>query len=97
MAFVIKAEVRNQEAAKQRGVERQTPRVSVIVNRTALAKRPLGRSQLKRHTQQTDLENERAIVIEEVCEHTDRMRCRPTRLLTKSRGAHVNLSYRSEL
>jgi hypothetical protein len=29
------------------GIERQTPRVSVTVRRTALAKRPLGRSQLK--------------------------------------------------
>ena len=33
--------------AKKRGVERQTPRVSIAVKRTALAKRPLGRSQLK--------------------------------------------------
>jgi hypothetical protein len=30
------------------GVERQTPRVSVVVERTALARRPLGRSELKR-------------------------------------------------
>ena len=29
------------------GVERQTPRVSIAVNRTALAKRPLGRAELK--------------------------------------------------
>jgi hypothetical protein len=33
--------------AKKRGVERQTPRVSVTIKRTALAKRPLGRSDLK--------------------------------------------------
>lgn len=33
--------------AKRRGVARQTPRVSITVRRTALAKRPLGRSQLK--------------------------------------------------
>ena len=33
--------------AKRRGIERQTPRVSVAVKRTALAKRPLGRSELK--------------------------------------------------
>lgn len=33
--------------AKKRGVERQTPRVSVIIKRTALAKRPLGRDDLK--------------------------------------------------
>ena len=32
---------------KKRGVERQTPRVSVTIKRTALAKRPLGRSELK--------------------------------------------------
>jgi hypothetical protein len=33
--------------AKKRGIARQTPRVSVTIRRTALAKRPLGRSQLK--------------------------------------------------
>jgi hypothetical protein len=29
------------------GIERQTPRVNIVVKRTALAKRPLGRSELK--------------------------------------------------
>ena len=33
--------------AKKRGVERQTPRVSIVVRRIALAKRRLGRSTLK--------------------------------------------------
>jgi hypothetical protein len=33
---------------KKRGVARQTPRVSIAVKRTALAKQPLGRSELKR-------------------------------------------------
>jgi hypothetical protein len=33
--------------AKQRGIARQTPRVSLTIRRTALAKRPLGRSALK--------------------------------------------------
>ena len=33
--------------AKKRGVARQTPRVSITVRRTALAKRPLGRNELK--------------------------------------------------
>lgn len=33
--------------AKKRGVERQTPRVSVTIKRTALAKRSLGRDDLK--------------------------------------------------
>jgi hypothetical protein len=33
--------------AKKRGVARQTPRVSVAIRRTALAKRPLGRRELK--------------------------------------------------
>jgi hypothetical protein len=33
--------------AKKRGVARQTPRVSIVVRRTALAKRRLGRSELK--------------------------------------------------
>jgi hypothetical protein len=33
---------------KKRGVARQTPRVNVVIARKALAKRPLGRSELKR-------------------------------------------------
>jgi hypothetical protein len=33
--------------AKKRGIARQTPRVSVSIKRTALAKRPLGRKELK--------------------------------------------------
>ena len=33
--------------ARKRGIERQTPRVSVTIKRTALAKRPLGRNELK--------------------------------------------------
>ena len=36
--------------AKKRGVLRQTPRVSIAVRRAALAKQPLGRSELKRFT-----------------------------------------------
>jgi hypothetical protein len=34
--------------ARKRGVARQTPRVTVLVKRTALAKRALGRSDLKK-------------------------------------------------
>src|SRR5213082_4231705 len=33
--------------AKKHGIARETPRVSIIIRRTALAKRPLGRSELK--------------------------------------------------
>ena len=40
--------------AKKRGIARQTPRVSVTVRRTAHAKRPLGRSELKRFTDWND-------------------------------------------
>jgi hypothetical protein len=40
--------------AKKRGIPRQTPRVSVTVRRTALAKRPLGRSELKPFTDWND-------------------------------------------
>ena len=36
--------------AKDRGIARQTPRVSLAIRRTALAKRPLGRSGLKHLT-----------------------------------------------
>ena len=40
--------------AKKRGVARQTPRVSITIRRTALAKRRLGRSELKRFCDWTD-------------------------------------------
>jgi hypothetical protein len=35
---------------KQTGITRQTPRVSIAVKRTAIAKRPLGRRELKGFT-----------------------------------------------
>jgi hypothetical protein len=34
--------------AKKRGIARQTPRVSLTIRRSALARRPLGRSELRR-------------------------------------------------
>ena len=40
--------------AKRRGVARQTPRVSLAIRRTALAKRPLGRSELKHFSDWND-------------------------------------------
>jgi hypothetical protein len=40
--------------AKQRGIERQTPRMSITVKRTALAKRSLGRTELKRFANWSD-------------------------------------------
>jgi hypothetical protein len=40
--------------APKLGVARQTPRVSIAVRRTALANRPLGRSELKRFTDWSD-------------------------------------------
>jgi hypothetical protein len=40
--------------AKTRGIARQTPRVSIRVRRTALAKHRLGRSELKRFTKWND-------------------------------------------
>jgi hypothetical protein len=40
--------------ARKRGIARQTPRVSVTVRRSALAKRPLGRTELKRFTDWND-------------------------------------------
>jgi hypothetical protein len=39
---------------KNRGIARQTPRVNVAIRRTALAKRPLGRSELKRFSDWDD-------------------------------------------
>jgi hypothetical protein len=43
-----------QAIARKRGIARQTPRVSITVRRTALAKRPLGRSDLKHFTDWND-------------------------------------------
>jgi hypothetical protein len=43
-----------QAMAKKRGIVRQTPRVSIAIKRTALAKRPLGRSELKRFSDWKD-------------------------------------------
>ena len=40
--------------AKKRGVARQTPRVSINIRRTALAKRRLGRSELRQFTRWDD-------------------------------------------
>jgi hypothetical protein len=40
--------------ARKPGVARRTPRVSVSIKRTALAKRPLGRSELKRFSDWKD-------------------------------------------
>ena len=42
--FVTSAEA----IAKKPGIARQTPRVSLTIRRTALAKRPLGRNEIKR-------------------------------------------------
>jgi len=40
--------------ARKRGVIRQTPRVSITIKRTAVAKRPLGRRELKHLTNWND-------------------------------------------
>jgi hypothetical protein len=53
--LVARGAVTSAEAiAKKRGVARQTPRVSIAVKRTALAKRALGRSELKQFTDWND-------------------------------------------
>jgi hypothetical protein len=43
-----------QAIPRKPGIARQTPRVSITVRRTALAKRPLGRSELKHFTKWSD-------------------------------------------
>ena len=53
--LIARGVVSSMEAiAKESGINRQTPRVSVAVNRMELAKRPLGRSELKRFTDWKD-------------------------------------------
>jgi hypothetical protein len=44
----------SQAIPKKGGVARQTPRVTIAVKRTAHAKRPLGRSELKQFTDWND-------------------------------------------
>ena len=45
---------RAEPIAKTRGIARQTPRVSITIRRTALAKQPLGRRELKHLTDWND-------------------------------------------
>jgi len=53
--LVARGVVTSAEAiAKKRGITRQTPRLSVSIRRTALAKRQLGRSELKPFTDWND-------------------------------------------
>ena len=53
--LIVRGVVVSAEAtARKRGIIRQTPRVSVSIRRTALAKRSLGRSELKRFTNWND-------------------------------------------
>ena len=46
--------VSTEAVAKKRGIARQTPRVSLAIRQTALAKRSLGRSELKHFTDWND-------------------------------------------
>jgi hypothetical protein len=45
--LIARGVVASAKAAKQPGIARQTPRVSIRIKRTALAKRRLGRNELK--------------------------------------------------
>jgi hypothetical protein len=45
---------RAEAISKKRGIARQTPRVSVTIKRTALAKQPMGRRELKHLTDWND-------------------------------------------
>jgi hypothetical protein len=55
LGLIARSVVASAEAvAKKRGIARQTPRVSVTIRCTALAKRPLGRSELKPFTDWKD-------------------------------------------
>ena len=63
--------------AKKRGIARQTPRVSVSIRRTALAKRPLGRSELRHLTDWNDGQPG----TEQDCRHLGRSGGVPQRIL----------------
>jgi len=44
----------SEAVARKRGIARQTPRVNVVIKRTALARRRLGRNELKRFSDWND-------------------------------------------
>lgn len=46
--------VSSERVARQPGIERQTPRVNLSIRRTALARRPLGRGELRPFTDWND-------------------------------------------
>jgi hypothetical protein len=52
--LIARGVVTHVEAIAKRGTARQTPRVSVVISRKALAKRPLGRRELKHLTDWND-------------------------------------------
>jgi hypothetical protein len=53
--LIARGIVRHAEAIpKKRGIARQTPRVSITIERTALAKRPMGRREVKHLTDWND-------------------------------------------
>jgi hypothetical protein len=53
--LIARGRVTHAEAiAKKRGIARQTPRVNVTIKRTELAKRPMGRRELKHLTDWND-------------------------------------------
>jgi hypothetical protein len=55
VGLIARGTVTHAEALpKKRGIARQTPRVSVTIKRTALAKRPMGRVELKHLTDWND-------------------------------------------
>ena len=55
VGLIARGVVTSMEAtARKRGVARQTPRVSITVRRTALAKQSLGRNELKGYTEWND-------------------------------------------
>jgi hypothetical protein len=52
--LIARGVVTHAEAIAKRGTARQTPRVSITISRTAIAKRPLGRGELKHLTDWKD-------------------------------------------
>jgi hypothetical protein len=53
--LIARGTVTHMEAnPRKRGIARQTPRVSITIQRTSLAKRPMGRRELKHRTEWND-------------------------------------------
>ena len=65
----------SEAVARKRGIARQTPRVNVVIKRTALARRQLGRNELKRFSDWNDGRPETELNFKFYRQATDKIVC----------------------